>query len=232
MLLLAAGRSTRFGGEVPKAYLPLCGRPLLLHSAERLARLADTARGDELIVVVANGDRDQHLRPLLPALTALGARIVDGGPSRQASMQCGLAASSPDCELVLVHDAARPLFPVAEARTCLERAAECGAALLATPVADTLKRVGDDLRVLATIDRQGVYCAMTPQVVRRDVLVSALRQAAASGFEATDDVALVEARGGPVAVVPCPATNLKVTRREDLAIAAALLAADAAAGPA
>ncbi len=224
LLLLAAGRGTRFGGDIPKVYLPLAGKAVLLHSAERLLRVADPARGEaELIVLVAAEDRAVHVAPLLRALTCLGARIVDGGATRQESMRRGLAAAGPECDLVLVHDAARPLFPVEAARQCVLRAAAMGAALLAIPTADTLKRVDAAGLVVATLDRLGVHCAQTPQVVRRDLLEHALGHAAANGLDATDDVGLVEAIGAPVAVVRGSPRNLKITQRDDLAVAAALL---------
>lgn len=222
MLLLAAGRGTRFGSEVPKAYLPLDGVPILLRSAERLRALCPDRR-DELIALVSPEDRATHLAPLMPALLALGARVVDGGATRQQSMERGLAAAARDCDLVLVHDAARPLFPVAAARTCLARAHAVGAALLAIPSPDTLKRCRADGTVEATLDRRGVHCAQTPQALRRDVLERALRHAATSGFEATDDVSLAEAIGCPVEVVLGSPQNLKITHPADLAVAEALL---------
>lgn len=223
MLLLAAGRGTRFGGEVPKAFLPCAGVPLLLRSARRLCLVADPRRGEgELLVVVGAEDRAAYLPGLLPALRELGARIVDGGASRQESMARGFAARDPGCELVLVHDAARALFPVAAARQCLARAAAVGAALLAIPAPDTLKRVAQGL-VATTIDRSDVWQAQTPQVLRADVLAAALRHAEATGFVGTDDVSLVEHLGGEVAVVEGSPTNLKITRREDLLLAEALL---------
>src|SRR5262245_43540702 len=168
-----------------------------------------------------------HAAAVLPQLQRLGAAIVDGGPTRQDSMRRGLAAAGRDCDLVLIHDAARPLFPVAAARECVRRAAEVGAALLAVPTPDTLKRVGQDGCVAATIDRRDVHSAQTPQAVQRALLELALANAAVAAIDATDDVALVEAIGQRVAVVAGSPQNLKITRPEDLAIAAALLRAGA-----
>lgn len=222
LLLLAAGRGTRFGGEVPKAFLSLGGKSLLLRSAERLRHLCPIGQG-ELIVLVSKQDRATHLQPLAASLAALGAHLVDGGDTRQQSMQAGLAAASKDCELVLVHDAARPLFPLAAARECLRRAREVGAALLAIPSPDTLKRVDANGMVTATIDRTAVFCAQTPQVLRRDILVDALAHARATKFEATDDVSLAEAIGCKVAVVTGSPQNLKITQKADLAVAEAIL---------
>ena len=225
MLLLAAGRGSRFGGPIPKAYLPLLGKPLVLHSAERLARVVDLRAGNQLVVVVHADDREQYLHPLLTALRTLGdVRFATGGASRQESMQQGLAAADADCDLVLVHDAARALFPVAAARECVAAAAQHGASLLALPAPDTLKRVRDGV-VETTVDRTGIWLAQTPQVIRRDLLLRAFAHADRTGFQGTDDVSLVEHLGAPVTVVTGSATNLKITRPEDLPLASALLGA-------
>lgn len=225
MLLLAAGRGSRFGGPIPKAYLPLLGKPLVLHSAERLARAVDLRAGNQLIVVVHRDDRSSHLLPIQAALQALGdVRFAEGGDSRQESMQNGLAIADADADLILVHDAARALFPINAAQECVAAAAASGAALLAVPVPDTLKRVRDE-HVTGTVDRTNLWQAQTPQVIRRDLLLRAFAHANATGFAGTDDVSLVEHLGERVAVVMGSATNLKVTRPEDLPLATALLAA-------
>lgn len=227
-MLLAAGRGTRFGGPLPKAYLPLHGKPLLLHAAQRLAQAVDLRAGSQLVVVVHPDDRESHLRTVRPQLEALGdVRFADGGDSRQESMQRGLAAAGPTADFVLVHDAARALLPVEATRECLRAAARTGAALLAIPAPDTLKRVHDGI-VEATVDRAGIWLAQTPQVVRRDLLLRAFAHANATGFQGTDDVSLVEHLGERVAVVTGAPTNLKVTRQEDLPLAAALLASGVA----
>jgi 2-C-methyl-D-erythritol 4-phosphate cytidylyltransferase len=221
LLLLAAGRGTRFGGPLAKVYLPLAGQAVLLRSAQRLRQVVPDRAQGQLIVLVSPDDRDGPLAPLIPALEELGAQVVDGGATRQQSMQCGLAAAGP-CDLVLVHDAARPLFPIAAAQACLTKAAECGAALLAVPATDTLKRVSPQGTVITTVDRRDLWCAQTPQVIQRSLLAQALAHAAAHGLDATDDVSLVEALGGTVAIVESATRNLKITRPDDLAIAEAL----------
>lgn len=232
ILLLAAGRGTRFGGPVPKAFLPLAGRPLVLHAAERLVRAMATTDTWTLVVVVHPDDRGTHLAACLPALQALAAErgavhVADGGSTRQQSMQLGLAACPPGVELVVVHDAARALVPIEATRACLAAAAANGAALLAIPAPDTLKRVHDGA-VAATVDRADIWLAQTPQVIARPLLERALARAAATGFAGTDDVSLVEHAGGRVAVVPGTATNLKITQVDDLPLAEAILAANLA----
>jgi len=231
MLLLAAGRGSRFGGPVPKAFLRLGGRALVELAAERLLRALPTAAVARLVVMVHPDDRATHLAACLPHLQSLappgGLQLVDGGASRQESMQRGLAAAGADCDLVLVHDAARALLPVAATRACIEAAAAHGAALLAVPATDTFKRV-HDRTVTGTIDRTGIWQAHTPQVIRRELLQRALDHARATGFEGTDDVSLVEHLGERVVVVPSTPSNLKITHPDDLPLAAALLAADLA----
>lgn len=227
ILLLAAGRGTRLGASTPKAYLPLAGRPLLLHAAERLlAALADVA-ACELVVVAHPADRDAHLAPCLAALQRLlgPARlaVAVGGATRQESMQNGVAAAAPDAELIVVHDAARPLVPIAATRACLAAAARDGAALLAVPATDTLKQVRDG-KVVATLDRSAIWYAQTPQIARRELLLRACEHARATGFVATDDVSLLEHFGAAVTVVPGTAGNLKITHPDDVPLAAALLA--------
>jgi 2-C-methyl-D-erythritol 4-phosphate cytidylyltransferase len=176
-------------------------------------------------------DRRTHLAECLPQLQALvpgdHLQVVDGGASRQESMQRGLLAVGTGADLVLVHDAARALLPIAATRTCLETAARHGAALLAIPAADTMKRVQGQ-SVIGTVDRSGIWLAQTPQVIRRELLQRALAHAVATGFEGTDDVSLVEHLGERVEVVTGSPTNLKITRPEDLPLAEAILAAELA----
>jgi 2-C-methyl-D-erythritol 4-phosphate cytidylyltransferase len=229
MLLLAAGRGSRFGGPVPKAFLRLRGEPLLVHSLRRLVAGVDAANRAQVLVVVHPSDRDEHVAPWLAELGRIAGRngpprFVDGGASRQESMQNGLDATDQDADLVLVHDAARALVPPTAVRACIDKAAAIGAALLAIPATDTQKKVDDGL-VTATLDRTGIWLAQTPQVVRRELLGRAIANARSTGFAGTDDVSLVERLGAPVAVVPGSATNLKITHPGDLALAEAILAA-------
>lgn len=228
MLLLAAGRGTRFGGPIPKAFLSLRGRAVVVHSARRLQLAATHAQVDaQLIITVHPDDRVARVATVAEQLADLAPRFVDGGATRQQSMTAALGSLSADVDLVLVHDAARPLFPVDAAAECIRQAIGVGAALLAIPAPDTLKRVRDG-RVTDTLDRTGIWLAQTPQVLRRDLLTAALAKAGDDGFEGTDDVSLVEHLGGEVAVVLGAASNLKITRPEDLPLAEALLALETA----
>lgn len=208
------------------------GLPLLVASAARLLRALPDAAPAELLVLVHPDDRATHLAACLPQLRDVVGprcplRLVDGGDTRQQSMQNGMAACSADVDLVLVHDAARALLPITATRACIEAAQRTGAALLAIPTPDTLKKVADE-RVVTTLDRSGIWLAQTPQVIRRDLLARAMAWAARSGFTGTDDVSLVEHLGEPVAVVRGSPTNMKITEPADLPLAEAILAANLA----
>jgi len=215
-LLLAAGSGTRFGAAEPKQFAPLLGRPVLRHAAEAL--LEGGAVG-AILPVCAAGDANR-VAALLAGLPALPP--VTGGASRQASVRAGLealAARAPD--VVLVHDAARPVVPAGTIASLLAALADCPGAIPAQPVADTLKR-GEAGRIAATIPREQLFRAQTPQAFRFDVLLAAHRGAAAG---ATDDSQLLEVDGLPVALVPGSENNVKITLPEDLDRVAATLAA-------
>ncbi len=229
-MLLAAGRGTRLGADVPKAFLELGGDTLLVHSAARLLAALPADSDCEVLVMVQPEDRARHVPACLERLRAVmprgvEPRVVDGGETRQESMERGLSLTSDDVDLICVHDAARALVPVERVRECLRTAAALGGALLAVPAADTLKRV-EHGKVVETLDRSAIYYAQTPQIARRDWFVAAAAAARQSGFAVTDDVSLLEHAGREVAVVSGSAGNLKITRPDDLPLAAALLQRD------
>jgi 2-C-methyl-D-erythritol 4-phosphate cytidylyltransferase len=199
----AAGWGERFGG--PKQFAELGGARLVDHAIDTAA-----ATCDAVVLVVPDASDWQ------------GAEVdalVTGGSTRAESVRAGLGAVPPGAEIIVVHDAARPLAAARLFEAVI--AAVRGGADGAVPglsVTDTLKRV-DDVRVTATVDRMGLVAVQTPQAFRAAVL----HEAHASGADATDDAALVEELGGTVVVVPGDPRNLKVTGPADLMIAAALL---------
>jgi 2-C-methyl-D-erythritol 4-phosphate cytidylyltransferase len=219
-LVLGAGRGERLGTDAPKAFVPLLGRPILLHALQALAACPAL---DRLVPVVAAADlpRLERWRSELEAIPRLAAAVA-GGAERQDSVRAGLRSLPAEVGLVAVHDAARPLVRPEDVSRVLAVAREHGAALLAVPVRDTLKRVRGD-RVVETPPRDECWAAQTPQVFRRDWLEEALAKAEADGFLGTDDAQLVERLGLPVRVVAGDPRNLKITLPEDLAVAEAWL---------
>lgn len=219
-LVLGAGRGERLGHAIPKAFVPLAGRPLVAHAVAALVA-ADEVEG--VLPVVAAGDASR----LEAALGALAGHpkllpAVPGGAARQDSVRAGLGALPAGVRLVAVHDAARPLVRPEAVSRVIRAAERCGAALLAVPAADTIKRVRGGA-VVETPLRDECFAAQTPQVFRTDWLAEGLAKAAAEGRRATDCAQLVEALGVRVEVVAGDADNLKVTRAADLALAEALL---------
>jgi 2-C-methyl-D-erythritol 4-phosphate cytidylyltransferase len=219
-LVLAAGRGERLGHSLPKGFVPLAGRPLLLHALETLEAVAEVER---VVPVIPSGALPRYREALAgaPGLRKL-TEPVAGGKERQDSVRAGLAALPPGMELVAVHDAARPLVRPAAVRRVIEVARAAGAAILAAPVRDTVKRVVDG-RVVATPPRGECWAAQTPQVFRVEILLEALAKADAEGLVGTDDAQLVEALGVEVRVVAGDPDNLKVTGPEELALAEELL---------
>ena len=210
-------------GGIDKVTAPLLGRPLLSWTLDAIAAATAVRR----IVVVAAPDRVAELADA-EWLQRTGATVVAGGSRRQESVAAGVSAT--DAPIVLVHDGARPLVTPSLVDAVADAVRRHGAAIPVLPVAETLKRV-DGTRVLDTIAREGLAAAQTPQGVRRDVLLDAFAAHDPAGTEEfTDEAALLERHGDVVATVAGEATNIKVTRADDLDRASAVLAARGA-GP-
>jgi 2-C-methyl-D-erythritol 4-phosphate cytidylyltransferase len=218
----AAGSGARLGGGLSKQYLPLAGMPIL---ARTLAAFESSAVIHAIVVVAPPGD---ETRCRTVAVEPYGwtkiLAIVPGGAARQESVARGLDAAGADASIVVVHDAARPLVSEELIRRVVEAAAVSGAALAALPVVDTLKRGGGDGGMIATVDREGLWAAQTPQAFRAGVFRDAVARARADGFVGTDDASLVERLGLPVTLVEGEPENFKITRAEDLARAEDILA--------
>lgn len=208
-IIVAAGRGQRFGGDVPKQYRLLAGKPVLRHVVERFLQHPDI---DAVRVVIHPDDRALYDKSVA-GLTMLAP--VYGGASRQDSVLNGLesvAASAPD--KVLIHDAARPFIDVDTISRTLDALDRHVAALVAVPVVDTLKRAGTDDTVETTIARDGLWRAQTPQGFRYPDILAAHR--AARGLGLTDDASVAEHAGMKIALVPGNEDNFKITTEADL----------------
>jgi 2-C-methyl-D-erythritol 4-phosphate cytidylyltransferase len=216
VIIPAGGAGSRMGG-VRKPLLELCGEPLLARALRPFLE-----RGDVHCIVVAL-PRELHESP--PAWLAADPRVrtVEGGAERSDSVRNALAAVPADAEIILVHDAARPLVTAAIIERCVAAAAEGRSAVAAVPVVDTIKEVDDGGRVVGTPDRRRLWAAQTPQAFPAGVLRNAHRRAAADGVGATDDAALVDRYGGTVIVVAGAPENIKITTPADVALAETLL---------
>lgn len=221
-LILAAGSGERLGAKEPKALVELAGRPLLQWSVDVLREVVGIER---IVIALPPGT------PALSGVTGVDGRTlaVEGGAVRSESVRLALVAagSGSDQDLVLVHDAARPLLTVALAQAtirALEEDETIDGAIAAVPMTDTVKRVADGV-VSETLDRSQLWAVQTPQVFRRAALERALDVPEEVLAQATDDAWLIERAGGRVSVVKASSENLKVTTPLDLRMAEMLLLA-------
>jgi 2-C-methyl-D-erythritol 4-phosphate cytidylyltransferase len=215
VIVVAAGGSTRFGGDIPKQYLPLAGAPVLLHALRPFTSHPDVAH----VVVVLPAPDVEAPPPWLAPLLGDALTSVAGGASRRESVRAGLAALPPACHVVLVHDGARPFPPRPVIDAGIASARDGRAAVPALPVADTLKRADDFGRVMTTVAREGLWRAQTPQAFPRDQLERAHALAEEEQLAATDDGMLVERLGERVDLIPGSPRNLKITTVHDLELA-------------
>jgi 2-C-methyl-D-erythritol 4-phosphate cytidylyltransferase len=222
-LIVAAGSGERLGAGRPKALVELAGRPLVQWSIDALAQVAAI---EQIVVAMPAGTY-----PAPGLEPADGVLFVDGGASRSQSVSMALAAAQEHAgaaDLVLVHDAARPLVTAALAEAviaALERDRDVHAAIAAMPVTDTIKRADPAGAVHETLERSELWAVQTPQVFRRVELERALDAGADELARATDDAWLIERGGGKVIVVKASEENLKVTTPLDLQLTELLLAA-------
>ena len=201
-IIVAAGTGSRFGGSQPKQYEPLAGRRVVDWALDAARHLSDG------VVLVVPPDRVDDPEPAAD-------RVVAGGATRSGSVRAGLAAVPEDCDIVMIHDAARPLASLGLFESVVGTVlAGADGAIPGVPVIDTIKRLDGD-EVVETIERDDLVAVQTPQAFRADVL----RRAHEGDPEATDDATLVEEVGGIVLVVDGELTNLKITGPLDLAIA-------------
>jgi 2-C-methyl-D-erythritol 4-phosphate cytidylyltransferase len=218
LIVVAAGVGSRLGASVHKALVGLDGQPLVMRT---LLHLLEVTALDPVVLV---GHEDDH-RELTDLIAGLPrpVRLVDGGARRQDSVAAGLDAVG-DVDIVLVHDAARLFVPLDALPALIAAAAQTDCALLAVPVADTLKAAGEDGLVDRTVPRDGLWAAQTPQAFRTAILRDLLAEADQNGRTVTDEASLFEHAGRAVRIVEGSRINFKITTAEDLALAGALLA--------
>jgi 2-C-methyl-D-erythritol 4-phosphate cytidylyltransferase/2-C-methyl-D-erythritol 2,4-cyclodiphosphate synthase len=223
VVLPAGGIGSRFGQGQPKQFCALAGVPILARTCQAFLELPEVSS----LALALPRDHYQAGIDLLQEYLSPPAFVrllcVVGGATRQESVQAGVTVLPPEVEIVLVHDAARPLVDRQTILRCVQGAFAHGAVIAAVPVKDTLKEVDHSAEITRTIDRSRLWQAQTPQAARRALLQQAFDQAAEQGFVGTDEASLLEAARIPVHVVEGSERNLKVTRPEDLQVAEALI---------
>ncbi len=220
VILPAAGLGTRMAGPQPKQFLALDGVPILIHS---LRAFASVQRVTAIYVAVRTTEIDRVEAQIAEYGFSNQVRVVAGGDTRQESVSHALAAlpAQPD-DIVLVHDAVRPLIDAATIDRTIDAVAQSGAAIVGMPAVDTIKQVertAHGALITSTIPREYVVLAQTPQGFSYSLLQRAFAEANADGFVGTDEASLVERAGIPVAVVHGSQVNLKITQPGDLELA-------------
>ncbi|MBN1875633.1 MAG: 2-C-methyl-D-erythritol 4-phosphate cytidylyltransferase [Anaerolineae bacterium] len=217
-IILAAGSGTRMQSEVNKHLLPLAGKPVIVHTLEAFERCTAI----DAIVLVTSAENIGAYQALI-AEHGIGkvSRIVLGGETRQASAHNGLRAAG-DCDIVLLHDGARPLIGQQEIEAVIRDAAEYGGAVVAVPAKDTVVRAREGF-IEAQLERSVLWQVQTPQGFKSAIIRDAYAAAARDGVQSTDDTGLVTRLGGRVKITPGSYANIKITTSEDLVIAEVLL---------
>ena len=221
VILPAAGKSSRFRDQhYKKPFAPLDGRPVWMHAADRFANRKDVVQS---LLIISPEDREHFTEKFGGNAALLGIEVVEGGHERSDSVARALERVKPEAEYIAVHDAARPCIVDEWIDAVFAAAVKTGAAILASPVNGTVKRAANDNTIAETVARENLWEAQTPQVFRRQLLIDAYARRGQERF--TDDAQLVERLGHKVTIVPGSAMNIKITTKEDLRIASALLKA-------
>ena len=218
VIIVAAGSGSRTGSTELKQFRWIAGKPMLLHSIQTFQARADVA----MVVCVLPREYVGDPPPWIFQSDAERLLLSVGGRHRGESVSNGLEDLPVECEIVVIHDAARPLVSIETIGRVIEEARKGNGAIAALPVADTLKRVDSSGKVVVTVDRFGLWRAQTPQAFPREVIERAHREAREADRVSTDDSALCEQIGLPVVVVRGSERALKITEENDFALAEAL----------
>ena len=222
VIIPAAGAGERFGGKVKKPFAQIDNRPIFIRSIELFLNRKDVA---QVILTVSPDDLDVVKEKYAANIMFMGIKLVKGGATRFESVRAALSAVDEDADLVCIHDAVRPCVLQSWIDKVFEQATTTGAAILAAPLHGTIKRVKEK-RIVATVPRAGLFEAQTPQVFERGLLAEAYSKLEKMDkSRISDDAQLVEAMGRKVAVVETDSSNIKITRKIDVAIAEAIIKA-------
>jgi len=219
-IIVAAGKGIRMKGTMRKQYLDLSGRPVLAHSIMAFDSCSQVA---EIFLVVPKEDIEYCQNKILSLLDLKNQiNLVHGGAKRQDSVYNGLQSIDKDTETVVIHDGVRPLIHPEELKECILGSKKYGACILGTPASDTLKRVDKSGIIEATLPRENIWLAQTPQAFQYDLILKAHETARRDGYVGTDDASLVERLGADVKIINGSRFNIKITQKEDLAVAKAV----------
>ena len=220
-IIVAAGKGIRMNDLTRKQYLDLAGRPILAHSV----MVFDTFELiDKIFLVVPKEDIDYCRKNIVPLMELRnGLNLVPGGEQRQNSVYNGLQAMDKKTDTVVIHDGVRPFIQPDELESCILGARKFGACILGIPVGDTVKCVDESGFIEKTLSRDSIWLAQTPQAFKYELIIKAHETARRDGYTGSDDASLVERLGVGVKIIRGSKNNIKITVREDLVIARAML---------
>ena len=220
-IIVAAGKGIRMNDPTRKQYLDLAGRPILAHSV----MVFDTCELiDKIFLVIPKEDMEYCRKNILPLLEFKnGLNLVPGGEQRQNSVYNGLQAIDKKTNTVVVHDGVRPFIQTDKLESCILGAREFGACILGRPAGDTVKCVGKSGFIEKTLARDSIWLAQTPQAFKYELIIRAHETARRDGYTCSDDASLVERLGVDVRIINGSKNNIKITVREDLVVARAML---------
>lgn len=221
-IIVAAGKSIRLGGRVPKQYRMLGDLPVLCHALSAFDACPEI---NEMILVIPDADRDICQQRIIdPISPCKKITPITGGKERQESVYQGLLAISDPATIVVIHDGVRPFIQPRYITACIQGARETGAAVLGIPIFDTLKQTDETALIKRTISREHMWSAQTPQAFQYPVIKAAHDRALQDRYMGTDDAILLERLGISVKMITGSRTNIKITTRQDLALARAIIA--------
>jgi 2-C-methyl-D-erythritol 4-phosphate cytidylyltransferase len=220
-VIVAGGKGVRMQGPLRKQYLPLAGLPILAHT---LTVFDDCDQVAQIYLVIPQADMDYCRENILDRIKPVSkVNLVAGGLRRQDSAYNGLQQIDAGCSIVIIHDGVRPFVKPDQLMACVNGAREFGACILGIPAYDTLKKVDESGNIVDTIARDSIWLAQTPQAFQFDLIKMAHDRARLDGYQGTDDASLVERMGKAVKILCGSRNNIKITSKEDLNIARALL---------
>src|SRR3989338_1590509 len=220
-IIVAAGKSKRMNNDVNKIFLPLLGKPVIYYS---IKEFQDCSCIDEITIAAQKNDI-KKIEEIKKQFNFYKIKdIIEGGNERQDSVYNGLKSliNAKNEDVIVVHNGSNPLVKEGEIVECIESAKKYGAAVVGFPLKDTIKKIDDEF-VEKTIDRKDVYQIQTPQAIKYGIFLEAFKNAKIKNLRMTDDVSLVEAIGRKVRIVPCSHENIKITTKDDLDIAEAIM---------
>jgi 2-C-methyl-D-erythritol 4-phosphate cytidylyltransferase len=220
-IIVAAGKGIRMKGTMRKQYLDLSGRPVLAHS---IMAFDSCSLVEETFLVIPKEDVEYCQKNILSLLDLKKQiNLVHGGAKRQDSVYNGLQAITKNTDTVVIHDGVRPFIQHEDIKECILGSKKFGACILGTPASDTLKSVDESDIIETTLPRENIWLAQTPQAFQYDLILNAHETSRRDGYVGTDDASLVERLGVDVKIINGGRFNIKITQKEDLAVAKAVL---------